>query len=433
MNITKIIIFIKRQITDIQNAGINVFIRKSKRALILFTNLPLYIVAIPFLIVIRSIRPWLLIRFGELISSRIGHFAANTELYFCERDAGINVPNQHYLDIFYMPYKPICNRQLKLMWKRIMPIWPAFILKPLHKINRMIPGGDIHEVGNNTSGDRDVHNLLDRSSPHLEFTENEKSRGESGLRNIGIPVGARFVCLAVRDSAYLDMHLKDCDFSYHNYRDSNIQNYILAAEYLASRGYYVVRMGAKVKEPMKCNNPKIIDYATNGMRSDFMDIYLGAKCAFCISVGTGFDAIPQIFRRPIAYVNLVPVGYFHSYVHNSLGIFKHHVSREQKRELSLSEIFKNGIGFCAETVDYENKNIILIENTPEEIRCLVREMVERMENTWRHDEKDECLQELFWNIFPVNSVSIYNGTRLHGQIHARCGAEFLRNNIEWLQ
>ena len=44
-----------------------------------------------------------------------------------------------------------------------------------------------------------------------------------------------------------------------------------------------------------------------GQRSDFMDIYFGAKCHFFIGVGTGIDAIPDIFRRPILYVNVVPL------------------------------------------------------------------------------------------------------------------------------
>src|SRR5438132_1828901 len=46
---------------------------------------------------LRAIRPWLLIRIGILTSERIGHLAANTELYLCERDAGINRPVGAYI------------------------------------------------------------------------------------------------------------------------------------------------------------------------------------------------------------------------------------------------------------------------------------------------------------------------------------------------
>ncbi len=60
------------------------------RRLILKVGLKLVAVAcLPVSLVIVLMRPWLLVRFGGLISTRIGHFAANTEVTLCEVDAGI--------------------------------------------------------------------------------------------------------------------------------------------------------------------------------------------------------------------------------------------------------------------------------------------------------------------------------------------------------
>jgi putative glycosyltransferase (TIGR04372 family) len=277
-----------------------------------------------------------------------------------------------------------------------------------------------------------VHNLLDRFPPHLKFTPKEEVRGAAGLRALGIPHDARFVCLTVRDSAYLDVHLRG-DWSYHNYRDSDIQNYILAAEELADRGYYVIRMGAKVREAIKTVNPRIIDYATNGMRSDFMDVYLGAKCEFCISTGMGLDTLPEIFRRPIVYVNLVPLGYLHTFRKEFISITKKHVSQEDRKSLTMREIFNHGVGFCVHTSGYASKGIELIENTPEEIREVVIEMAERLNGTWQPHEDDEALQHRFGEVFPTDAVEATNKRPLHGEIRARFGAHFLRNNREWLQ
>ncbi|MFH1634425.1 MAG: TIGR04372 family glycosyltransferase, partial [Chloroflexota bacterium] len=366
-----------------------------------------------------------------LISARLGHFAANTEMYLCERDAGINVPKQRHVDLFYME-RSICNQQLAIMLKRVLRIWPYWILARASRVNQLIPGGAIHEIGNNTQHDRDVHNLLDRFPPHLKLTPEEEARGEAGIRTMGIPQGAPFVCLIVRDSAYLDAH-QPGDWREHNYRDSDIQNYILAAEALADRGYFVIRMGAEVLEGMKIFYPQVIDFATNGMRSDFMDIYLGAKCEFCISVGTGFDAVPLIFRRPIAYVNMVPLGYLFTFRTRFLGITKHHWAAVENRELAFSEIFNHGVGFCLNTSDYASKGIKLIENTPEEIRDVVIEMAERLNGSWQPNEDDEALQRRFWEIFPTDAVDAYRGRPLHGEIRARFGAHFLRNNRDWLQ
>jgi putative glycosyltransferase (TIGR04372 family) len=378
----------------------------------------------------RIIKPFFLLRIGALESSRIGHFAGNTELYLCEQDAGINVPNQKYVDIFYFARRPICNIQLKKMWKRVLHIFPAWILEPLDTANDFIPGGQSHKILT-TQHDRDVHNLLDRLPPHLAFIAEEEYEGRANLLRMGLPLNAKFVCLIVRDSAYLEHQFPGWDFNHHNYRDSDIQNYVLAAEALAERGYFVLRMGAKVHLPMNTSHPMVIDYAMNGMRNDFMDIYLGAKCEFCISVGTGYDAVPLIFRRPIAYVNVSPIGYFSTFSKKFLGIFKHYLYANSLQEMSLAEIFSCGAGFLVHTSDYCARNIVVIENTSEEIHDLIIEMYDRLNGFWVDNGNDEELQRRFWEQFPVNAKDEQD-IPLHGKIYARYGAMALRNNKKWL-
>lgn len=417
--------FIHRQICEIQAGGPRVFARKIE----VFS---LCILAVPLVVAARLIRPWLLIRVGALIASRIGHFAANTEMYIYERYAGINAPKQRYIDLFYFS-KPICNQQLAAMWRRVLNIWPNWILVPLVNANRLIPGGAIHEVGQlGTQHDRDIYNLRDQFPPILKFTAAEEAQGKAGLKAMGMPKDGPFICLSVRDSAYLDAHIPQSTWSNHDYRDSDIQKYALAAEELANRGYFVIRMGAKVKERIKSNHPKIIDYACNGMRTDFMDIYLCAKCEFMISTGEGLVCVPQLFRRPIVAVNFQPLGYWYTYYSNLIGITKHHHLIENSRELSAKEIFSYGVGFSLSTQEYASQGVQLIENTPEEIRDVAIEMVERLKGTWQPLEEDEELQRRFWTIFPRNSVDTYLRRPLHNEICARFGADFLRKNREWL-
>jgi hypothetical protein len=85
------------------------------------------------------------------------------------------------------------------------------------------------------------------------------------------------------------------------------------------------------------------------------------------------------------------------------------------------------------TSDYESKDVDLIENTPEEIRDVAIEMAERIAGTWQAHPEDEALQQRFWEIFPTNAVDAYEVKPLHGEIRARFGAAYLRNNPEWLQ
>ncbi len=399
----------------------------------LVRHLPICLVATLVVLVIRLIRPWCLIRFEYLFSSRIGHLAANVELYLCERNAGINMPkNRYFIDFFYpQPWMPICNKYLLSMWKRSLNILPCAPLVLVRKINRLFPGWKIHEIGQNTQNDRDVHNLFMRYPVHLKFTKEEEEKGARNLEDMGVPQGKPFVCLLVRDSAYLKKHLSE-NCSGHDYRDVDIDNYILATEELVKRGYYVIRMGAIVRKPLKVDHPNVIDYAWTGIRSEFMDIYLGATCDFCISTHSGWDAIPNIFRKPIVFTNLVPLGGMFTFRKNLLTISKRYKDKNQReRNLSLKEIFNNEIGSLSSTSDYSERGVALFENTPEEIRDVVIEMVERLNNTWQTTEEDEELQARFWEIFPTKTVD-HRGHPHHGKIYSRFGASYLRNNKGWL-
>ena len=87
----------------------------------------------------------------------------------------------------------------------------------------------------------------------------------------------KFVCLIVRDSAYLPTINNKNKWEYHNFRDSDIDTYEKAALALAEKGYWVFRMGKVVRKPFKADHPNILDYANSNYRSDFLDIWHGVS------------------------------------------------------------------------------------------------------------------------------------------------------------
>ena len=270
------------------------------------------------------------------------------------------------------------------------------------------------------NNDRDIHGLLAKTEPHLSFTDEEERKGKDGLKALGVQNQTPFVCFHARDSMYLKKLQPFSDTTYHDYRDSDIKNYLLAAEELSRRGKDAIRMGAVVKEALTVRDPKIIDYATNGLRSDFMDIYLGAKCHFFISSGTGIDAIPMIFRRLSAFVNFIPLEYGRFWQPGHLFIPKKHWLSAQRRLMTFREIIDSGAGRFLNGNQFKQLGIELIENTPEEIKDLVIEMDMRLEGTWQSNKEDEELQKRFWSLF--------SPSELNGTFCARIGVEFLRQN-----
>lgn len=426
--------FLAWQIAQIRRGGAAVLKSKLREALRRGVETMLMVPAVAVVVALRAVRPCVLVRLHSLNDTNIGHFAANTEMYLCERDAGINVPSQRHVDIVHASGHPVCNQQLFQMWKRSIGVWPGWLMQPVWLATDYVPGGSVHQAYG-SQADRDVHNLLDRSSAHLQFTAEEDAWGQAQLRAMGIPLHAPFVCLIVRDAAYEEsrQYQPAATLSIHTYRNCNVQNFVLASEELARRGYWVIRMGAKVQEAMRSRHPRIIDYATKGIRTDFMDVYLGATCTFCLSTGTGWDEIPTIFRRPIAYASHPPLAGLYTFSERFLNLTKQYYSLRENRELTLSEIVASGVAMALEDEFFRAADVRLVESTPEEIRDLAVEMAERLDATWRPEARDAALQARFWALFPRHLPDPYNGAPLHGVIRSRYGAVFLRNNPKWLQ
>ena len=355
------------------------------------------------------------VRIGVLQANRIGHLAGNVEVHLCESDAGMHKG----MEIWFAPGE-VCNAHLLKMWSRVITIDRTGFVEIIWKVNRLFNGWELVEIPSGNL-DRDVNNLLEKYHPHLSFTDAEEECGQRELRRMGIPKDAKWICLIVRDSAYLP------ELSYHAYRDSDIDSYIDAAVYLADRGYYVVRMGAKMAKPLPFTSKRIIDYAdfsdstlNSNVRSDFMDIYLAAKCSFAISTSTGLDAVCSAFRCPICYVNFVPLEYLPTW-NRSLAIWKHHW--KDGNRLAPKEIWESGAGQFMRADQYAEAGITLVDNTPGEIREIVEEMAETMKSLISHDPNRS--QHGFWRTFP-RSISPYTGQPLHGQIRMRIGHEFLK-------
>lgn len=366
----------------------------------------------------RLLAPLLTIRFGSLFVSRLGHLAGNTECYLCERDAGINRPKRVF-DI-WTPQGESANAQLLAMYSRVMPIWRW--ATGIHTVGGYLQDWNTKHTFSDEQWGRDIHNLMEKSPPHIAFTRAEEKRGLAGLRALGMPEDAKWVCIVNRDPMYLRATQPGYDYAYHSFRDSSIDNYREAAIALAQRGYWVLRMGTFVEAPMKLSDANFLDYACSGRRSDFMDVYLGAKCAFTISNGTGFDGIPMIFRRPICFVNEAPFEYLSTWMKDSLAIWKHHLYGNGER-MPIADIIASGAGLFSRNAQFEEAGIRLQENTPTEIKDVALEMDDRLKGILG-PLVDDALQRRFWDAYP-RSKSPHNGAPLHGEVRLRIGSKFL--------
>lgn len=101
------------------------------------------------------------------------------------------------------------------------------------------------------------------------------------------PVNAKFICIHIRTSDFYDSHNKSAD----SYRDSDFNTYIKTINYINSLGFYVVRIGDKIKNREifnKLENREMfIDYPNSKYKSGKMDLILANSCIFYIATDSG--------------------------------------------------------------------------------------------------------------------------------------------------
>jgi len=366
-----------------------------------------------------------------IVNSRFGHFTINTELSILKIKERKNCGKKHEINFFCATSTKSCNKSLEKMWSRNFNLQTGDWGWLLNDISRRIKSTDFYQES--TAVDR--AGLLVGSPPSLSFSETELSIGEEFLSKNNISNREKFVCLNVRDNSFLASSenlgwSKSRDWSYHNYRDSDISTYVAASEALAGMGYTVFRMGAIVEKPLNSKHPQVIDYATNGMRTEFLDIFLGAHCTFCVSTGTGWDCIPQIFRRPSLYVNLLPIFSQECVVRDLMIYPKILQDNLTKYDLGLAKIIDLNIHNASMTADYVKAETSLRNMSSDELVEAVAEMAARVEGTFVETPEQKQMQAKLKHIFSTHPK--LQPTPNHYPVRAEFASCFLSNYPNFL-
>jgi putative glycosyltransferase (TIGR04372 family) len=400
-----------------------VFRRKFSGALRLLTNGLGTLIGAPIILIVRILRPFVWIRFGYFTSDRIGHLAFDVEYYLTEKK--INHGKKSSIDLFFFSGNP-ANNYFAEMCRRSVAVHSA--AKWLYSANDILPFGSSHRVlpARLISDSRDLKGLFSKLGSQLQFNDQETQSGLEFLQEVGLRQGDRFVCLAVRDQSYLNQTYGNRDWSYHDFRDTKIESYEAAVVALVERGYWVFRMGKVIDNRLRVDHPRVVDYAASTQRSDFLDIWLMAHCYFTISTGLGLDSIADIFRRPIVFVNYLPILDLEAWGH-FITVPKLLSWASNQKPLTLQEQLKHT---SLNGHYYEEKGIQVRDLNPSDITETVLEMEERLSRSWVEMDEENELHEKFWSELRAwPKFSNY-----HGWIHpeARLGTHYLLRSKDWL-
>ena len=268
----------------------------------LFQRAALVSFAIFVLPILYAIEPFVRIRLRSLGEDRIGECSMRNEVFERRLRRDGSPPRTIFIYIMWNP----ANRQLADMWKRkwlvVESKWVTRLFlacQPLLMKTRFFNPFPVAET---------EHELLSTTTPVLEFTREEEEEGQRRLREMGVGPEDWFVCFHARDSRYFTHRPGFIARDVKNeYRNCSIENYLPAVDWIAEQGGFALRMGVAVETPLpEGPGSRIIDYATK-YRSDFMDIYLSAKCRFYLGNSSGLICVPVCFNRPTAQANKVPL------------------------------------------------------------------------------------------------------------------------------
>ena len=219
----------------------------------------------------------------------------------------------------------------------------------------------------------------------LTLTDTDHRWGWDYLESLGVPRGAWFVSLHVREHRDISRGARDADIS----------TYLLAIRSIVEKGGWVIRMGDSSTTPLPLMY-HVIDYA-HSEQHDWMDVFLWAECKFFIGTQSGPVFVPPTFGVPCVCTNFFPV-LFRRWFGQDIYIPK--LLSKDGSILSFPEALKMG---TVESLDFlKKKGLKLIDNTPEEISEVVLEMVDRLKGKSYSDE-DEELQSRFNDMWEKNA------------------------------
>jgi putative glycosyltransferase (TIGR04372 family) len=351
--------------------------------------------------------------FSKLYSERLGHLATLNDIFLRKQQLGKIPPDTLYI---YLSGPP-ANRQLMEMLKRHMNIIENEQLlkffgsfKGLKTACQVLPrtGNEIDEFRN--------------ANATLKFTEEEEEKGRNFLKDVGISKNDWFVCISARDHAYLRDRYPTADLEYHSYRNSDINTYRKAIDHIIGLGGFVIRMGFKVDGPLNYEHPRVIDYALK-YRNDFMDIYLAAKCKFCLGTPSGIWDVSPIFDVPSLAVNNAPIG-TPVLAKRVLYIPKKVRYRDTGEYVPFRNLlceFKDRMhpATYRGTIHYE-MGYVYEDNTEDEIYDVTVEMMERLNGTFCETDEDRELLERYYALFPPDHFA--------KDVRSPIGLDFLKKN-----
>jgi putative glycosyltransferase (TIGR04372 family) len=370
--------------------------------------------ALPVVLAMRAFRRFILIQLCGLRADRIGHFVTDS----AEQFVRFSWYGPKTLTLYYLQGRS-SNAQWELMVRRNLPNLKGKWLSYVAFWNKKIPGGHAHDLKSSLTRSRDIEGLFQKNDVAFTFTSSEVDACQDWLKSKGWQEGEPFVTLLVRDSNFLHVVKPEQIWSYHDYRNSDIKDFIPAVEWLIKNRVWVLRMGRHTKDKLEINKDRFVEYSKDPSKSDLLDIWLFANSTAIISTGTGLDYLGGLYRTPILFLNALPLFDLASYF-NMTWVPKNLIWSASKEPLNLQQSVEHTY---YDQCDYTKNGIEVVDLTKLEIKESVKEFWNRLHEVSSETGYEIERQNKFWKTI----INLPRYKEYHEYIHpeARVGPYWL--------
>jgi putative glycosyltransferase (TIGR04372 family) len=249
--------------------------------------------------------------------------------------------------------------------------------------------------------------------PLLTLTPVHAQRGRRELKRMGVPDGAWFVGLHVREPGYANEGPNSSEAA----RNADILAYLPAVEEIVRRGGWVIRLGDPSMKPLP-PMAQVIDYAVSPFKSEETDVFLMASCRFLLGTTSGPVVVSEVFGVPVGAADYFPIG---GLLHTPKDVIIPRPYREKAtgRMLYFEEYLKMPLAYTYDSNHFASYGLEALPSEPEDILDLAIEMLERTEGKWPYDAEDEKLNARWHEIARPFTL---------GQVGCRVGRGFLRRH-----
>ena len=237
----------------------------------------------------------------------------------------------------------------------------------------------------------------EKNFSYFSIPEKDLNKGKSILKNLGVPNNAWYVTCHIREPNWSGENLNN---SNQMYRNADPETYYKAFKYITESGGFVIRVGnSNMKKLIKMKN--VIDYAHSDLKSDFMDVYLGATSKFSIVTSSGYSAIPASFGVPILHTNQLPTSAV--FQCNLQDLYLPKLIKKNQKKLSITETYIPSYTTLTDDSSFERFGLKFINNTEDEILQATIEMFNIVFKNKNYDElNNEIKKQISYNFKKYN-------------------------------